>query len=106
SFTEALAFKKVVGEVPADIVVGISRLEALYAFIEKYCSKFQHTSERVLWKLLITIAQFITRICKDGGKRRRTKGECDFMLFRNPSADLLLRKSELDVDLMKKVKLT
>ncbi|KAF6166754.1 hypothetical protein GIB67_005630, partial [Kingdonia uniflora] len=73
SLAEALAFRKAAGDVPEDIVVGISRLEAF---------------------------------CKDGGKRRRSKGECDFMLFRNPSTDLLLCKSELDVDLMKKVKLT
>ncbi|KAF6155332.1 hypothetical protein GIB67_019858 [Kingdonia uniflora] len=35
SLAEALAFKKVAGGVLADIVVGISRLEALYAFISK-----------------------------------------------------------------------
>lgn len=31
------------------------------------------------------------------------EGEREFVFFRNPSADMLLRESELDVDLIKKV---
>lgn len=33
----------------------------------------------------------------------RSDGEREFMFFRNPSADMLLRKSELDINLIKKV---
>ena len=33
----------------------------------------------------------------------RADGEREFMFFRNPSADMLLRESELDVDLIKQV---
>ena len=33
----------------------------------------------------------------------RADGEREFMFFRNPSADMLLRESELDIDLIKKV---
>ena len=34
----------------------------------------------------------------------RADGEREFLFFRNPSADMLLHESELDVDLIKKVK--
>ena len=33
----------------------------------------------------------------------RADGEREFLFFRNPSADMLLRESELDVDLIKQV---
>lgn len=33
----------------------------------------------------------------------RSDGEREFMFYRNPSADMLLRETELDVDLIKKV---
>lgn len=36
----------------------------------------------------------------------RADGEREFMFFRNPSADMLLHESELEVDLLKKVKLS
>ncbi|KAI3902662.1 hypothetical protein MKW92_024613, partial [Papaver armeniacum] len=32
----------------------------------------------------------------------RADGECEFMYFRNPSADMLLRESELNKDLLRK----
>ena len=34
----------------------------------------------------------------------RADGEREFMFFRNPSADMLLRESELDTNLVKKVR--
>lgn len=34
----------------------------------------------------------------------RADGEREFMFFRNPSADMLLRENELDADLIKKVR--
>jgi len=33
----------------------------------------------------------------------RADGEREFLFFRNPSADMLLKESELDTDLIKKV---
>lgn len=33
----------------------------------------------------------------------RSDGEREFMFFRNPSADMLLREAELDFDLIRKV---
>ena len=36
----------------------------------------------------------------------KADGEREFMFLRNPSADMLLKESELDVDLIKKVQLT
>lgn len=33
----------------------------------------------------------------------RSNGEREFMFFRNPSADMLLREAELDFDLIRKV---
>lgn len=33
----------------------------------------------------------------------RADGEREFMFYRNPSADMLLKESELDIDLIKKV---
>lgn len=36
----------------------------------------------------------------------RADGEREFMFFRNPSADMLLRESELEVDLLRKVKIS
>lgn len=35
----------------------------------------------------------------------REDGEREFMFYRHPSADMLLHESELDVDLVKKVRL-
>lgn len=35
----------------------------------------------------------------------RDDGEREFMFFRNPSADMLLRESELDANLIKKVRI-
>lgn len=35
----------------------------------------------------------------------RNDGEREFMFYRNPSADMLLEESELDFDLIKKVKM-
>lgn len=36
----------------------------------------------------------------------RDDGEREFMFFRNPSADMLLRDTELDANLIKKVRIT
>jgi fructokinase len=34
----------------------------------------------------------------------RSDGEREFMFYRNPSADMLLRKNEIDANLIKRVK--
>ena len=36
----------------------------------------------------------------------RADGEREFMFFGNPSADMLLQESELDIDLVKKARIT
>ncbi|WOH01381.1 hypothetical protein DCAR_0520763 [Daucus carota subsp. sativus] len=106
SLAEAPAFKKAAGGAPANVAVGISRLGGSSAFIGKVGEdEFGYMLAEILKENKVdnsgmrfdpaarTALAFVTL---------RSDGEREFMFFRNPSADMLLRKSELDINLIKK----
>ncbi|XP_043691422.1 probable fructokinase-7 isoform X2 [Telopea speciosissima] len=106
SIAEAPAFKKAPGGAPANVAVGIARLGGSSAFIGKVgADEFGYMLADILKQNNVnnsgmrfdpgarTALAFVTL---------RADGEREFMFFRHPSADMLLRESELDVDLIKK----
>ncbi|XP_042483896.1 probable fructokinase-7 [Macadamia integrifolia] len=106
SLAEAPAFKKAPGGAPANVAVGISRLGGLSAFIGKVGEdEFGYMLADILKQNNVDNSG----IRFDPGARTalafvtlRADGEREFMFFRHPSADMLFRESELDVDLIKK----
>ncbi|XP_057854903.2 probable fructokinase-7 [Cryptomeria japonica] len=109
SLADAPAFKKAPGGAPANVAVGISRLGGSSAFVGKVGedefgymladimkeNKVEHRGIRFDPGARTALA-FVTL---------RADGEREFMFFRNPSADMLLDASELDVDLIKQAKI-
>ncbi|XP_010255595.1 PREDICTED: probable fructokinase-7 [Nelumbo nucifera] len=106
SLAEAPTFKKVPGGAPANVAVGISRLGGSSAFIGKVGDdEFGHMLADILKQNNVNISG----VRFDSGARTalafvtlRADGEREFLFFRHPSADMLLRESELDVGLIKK----
>ncbi|CAI9302355.1 unnamed protein product [Lactuca saligna] len=105
SLAEAPDFKKAPGGAPANVAVGIARLGGSSAFIGKVGDdEFGHMLADILKKNKVdnsgmrfdqnarTALAFVTL---------KSDGEREFMFFRNPSADMLLRESELDLNLIK-----
>ncbi|XP_076927476.1 putative fructokinase-7 [Bidens hawaiensis] len=109
SLAEAPAFEKAPGGAPANVAVGISRLGGSSAFIGKVGddqfgymladilkkNKVNNSGMRFDHKARTTLA-FVSR---------KSDGEREFLFFRNPSADMLLQESELDVNLIKQAKI-
>ncbi|KAK6936381.1 Carbohydrate kinase PfkB [Dillenia turbinata] len=109
SLAEAPAFSKAAGGAPANVAVGISRLGGSAAFVGKVGEdEFGFMLANILKENNVdnsgvrfdhnarTALAFVTL---------RADGEREFLFFRNPSADMLLHESELDVDLIKKGKI-
>lgn len=109
SLAEAPAFKKAPGGAPANVAVGIARLGGSSAFIGKVGEdEFGYMLADILKENNVnnegmrfdpgarTALAFVTL---------RNDGEREFMFYRNPSADMLLQESELDIDLIKKAKI-
>ncbi|CAH2065688.1 unnamed protein product [Thlaspi arvense] len=109
SLADAPAFKKAPGGAPANVAVGIARLGGSSAFIGK-------VGEDEFGYMLANILKD-NNVNSDGmrfdpGARTAlafvtltSEGEREFMFYRNPSADMLLQESELDLDLIKKAKI-
>ncbi|KAL6606934.1 hypothetical protein ACP70R_042587 [Stipagrostis hirtigluma subsp. patula] len=108
SLAEAPAFKKAPGGAPANVAVGIARLGGSSAFIGKVGDdEFGYMLSDILKQnnvnnqgLLFdpharTALAFVTL---------RSDGEREFMFYRNPSADMLLEETELDLQLIRKAK--
>ncbi|GKA35550.1 probable fructokinase-6, chloroplastic [Tanacetum coccineum] len=106
ALAEAPAFKKAPGGAPANVAVGIARLGGSSAFIGKpLADEFGYMLADILKENNVnnegmrfdpgarTALAFVT-LKKDG--------EREFMFYRNPSADMLLEESELDLDLIRK----
>ncbi|KAG9158443.1 hypothetical protein Leryth_013185 [Lithospermum erythrorhizon] len=106
SLAEAPAFKKAPGGAPANVAVCVSKLGGSSAFIGKVGNdEFGYMLSNILKDHKVdnsgmrfdpyarTALAFVTL---------RDDGEREFMFYRNPSADMLLHDSELDVDLVKK----
>ncbi|KAL9226505.1 hypothetical protein vseg_002311 [Gypsophila vaccaria] len=109
SLAEAPAFKKAPGGAPANVAVGIARLGGTSAFIGKVGEdEFGYMLADILKQNNVnsegmrfdpgarTALAFVTL---------RKDGEREFMFYRNPSADMLLEESELDLDLITKAKI-
>ncbi|KAI3471085.1 hypothetical protein Pfo_027748 [Paulownia fortunei] len=106
SLAEAPSFKKAPGGAPANVAVCIAKLGGSAAFIGKVGQdEFGHMLANILKENKVdnsgvrfdpyarTALAFVTL---------RADGEREFMFFRNPSADMRLHESELDVNLVKK----
>lgn len=104
SLADAPSFKKAPGGAPANVAVAISRLGGNSAFIGKVGDdEFGHMLKGILTHYGVdsngvkfdanarTALAFVTL---------RDDGEREFMFYRNPSADMLLQESELDLDLI------
>uniref|UniRef100_A0A0D6R265 fructokinase n=1 Tax=Araucaria cunninghamii TaxID=56994 RepID=A0A0D6R265_ARACU len=109
SLARAPAFKKAPGGAPANVAVCIARLGGLSAFIGKVGDdEFGYMLADILKKNNVNNKG----IRFDAGARTalafvtlRADGEREFMFYRNPSADMLLVESELEVDLIKQAKI-
>lgn len=106
SLAEAPAFVKAPGGAPANVAVCISKLGGSSAFLGKVGDdEFGHMLTNILKENNVnnngvrfdpnarTALAFVTL---------RHDGEREFVFFRNPSADMLLKESELDVNLVQK----
>ncbi|KAK2650477.1 hypothetical protein Ddye_017966 [Dipteronia dyeriana] len=111
SLAEASGFKKAAGGAPANVAVGISRLGGSAALLARYINymlcddEFGHMLADIPKQNNVdnsgmrfdsqarTALAFVTL---------RADGDREFMFYRNPSADMLLCKAELDVNLIKK----
>ncbi|GAB4858679.1 hypothetical protein Ancab_010151 [Ancistrocladus abbreviatus] len=106
SLAEAPAFNKAPRGAPADVAVGVSRLGGSSAIIGKVGNdEFGYMLADILKQNKVdnsgmrfdpkarTALAFITL---------RADGEREFLFYRNPSADMLLEESELDVNLIEK----
>ncbi|PKA60159.1 Putative fructokinase-5 [Apostasia shenzhenica] len=106
SLAEAPAFKKSPGGAPANVAVGIARLGGSSAFVGKVGKdEFGYMLSNMLKENKVDNSG----VRFDAGARTalafvtlRADGEREFMFYRNPSADMLLKESELDVELIKK----
>ncbi|PON88069.1 Ribokinase [Trema orientale] len=109
SLAEAPAFKKAPGGAPANVAVGISRLGGTSAFIGKVGDdEFGYLLSNILKENNVnnsgvrfdptarTALAFVTL---------RADGEREFLFYRNPSADMLLREAELDIALLEQARI-
>ncbi|KAI4388925.1 hypothetical protein MLD38_001213 [Melastoma candidum] len=109
SLAESPAFKKAPGGAPANVAVGIARLGGSSAFIGKVGEdEFGYMLAEILKENNVNSSGMRF----DPGARTalafvtlRSDGEREFMFYRNPSADMLLHESELDLDLITKAKI-
>lgn len=109
SLAESYAFIKAPGGAPANVACAISKLGGNAAFIGK-------VGDDEFGKLLVDILKQnkvnTDGVCFDTGARTalafvtlRKDGEREFMFYRNPSADMLLKESELNMGLIQKAKI-
>lgn len=106
SLAEAPAFVKAAGGAPANVAIAISRLGGTSAFVGKLGDD---EFGKMLANILKDNGVIDGGICFDSAARTalafvtlRADGEREFMFYRNPSADMLLREDELNLDLIRK----
>ncbi|XP_065878171.1 probable fructokinase-5 [Euphorbia lathyris] len=109
SLAESGAFIKAPGGAPANVACAITKLGGSCAFIGKVGDdEFGH----MLVNILKTNGVNSSGVCFDKEARTalafvtlKKNGEREFMFYRNPSADMLLKESEINMDLIKKAKI-
>ncbi|KAM7272864.1 hypothetical protein ACFE04_027528 [Oxalis oulophora] len=109
SLAESTAFIKAPGGAPANVACAITKLGGASAFIGKFGDdEFGHMLVDILKKNGVNS----NGVCFDEHARTalafvtlKKDGEREFMFYRNPSADMLLKESELNMDLIKKAKI-
>lgn len=104
SLAEAPAFQKAPGGAPANVAAGVAKLGRTAAFIGKVGDdEFGH----MLAHTIAEVGVDVRGVRFDASARTalafvtlRADGEREFMFYRHPSADMLLRPDELDNDLL------
>ncbi|KAL6293877.1 hypothetical protein ACE6H2_002019 [Prunus campanulata] len=108
SLAEAPGFLKAPGGAPANVAIAVARLGGKAAFVGKLGDdEFGHMLAGILKQYGVTGEGILF----DQGARTalafvtlRADGEREFMFYRNPSADMLLRPDELNFELIKSAK--
>ncbi|GKV35168.1 hypothetical protein SLEP1_g43472 [Rubroshorea leprosula] len=109
SLAESTGFLKAPGGAPANVACAITRLGGSSAFIGKVGDD---EFGRMLVDILKQNGVNSEGVCFDKEARTalafvtlKTNGEREFMFYRNPSADMLLKESELNMGLIKNAKI-
>lgn len=108
SLAEAPGFLKAPGGAPANVAIAVSRLGGQAAFVGKLGDdEFGHMLAEILKQNGVRSGG----ITFDQGARTalafvtlRADGEREFMFYRNPSADMLLKPEELNLELIRSAK--
>ncbi|KAK6255391.1 Carbohydrate kinase PfkB - like 6 [Theobroma cacao] len=108
SLAEAPGFLKAPGGAPANVAIAVARLGGKASFVGKLGDdEFGHMLADILKKNGVSE----DGILFDQGARTalafvtlRADGEREFMFYRNPSADMLLKPEELNLDLIRSSK--
>ncbi|XP_021291353.1 probable fructokinase-4 [Herrania umbratica] len=108
SLAEAPGFLKAPGGAPANVAIAVARLGGKASFVGKLGDdEFGHMLADILKKNGVSC----DGILFDQGARTalafvtlRADGEREFMFYRNPSADMLLKPEELNLDLIRSSK--
>ncbi|KAK3039005.1 hypothetical protein RJ639_027490, partial [Escallonia herrerae] len=109
SLAESQGFLKAPGGAPANVACAIAKLGGTSAFIGKVGKdEFGYMLADILKKNGVNS----DGVCFDEHARTalafvtlKRNGEREFMFYRNPSADMLLKESELHMDLIKQAKI-
>lgn len=106
SLAESRGFLKAPGGAPANVAVAVAKLGGNAAFVGKVGDdEFGHMLADILKKNGVDVS------CTLFDEHARTalafvtlkkNGEREFMFYRNPSADMLLKETELNLDMIKK----
>ncbi|KAJ8759656.1 hypothetical protein K2173_009740 [Erythroxylum novogranatense] len=109
SLAESNGFLKAPGGAPANVACAITKLGGKSAFIGKFGDdEFGHMLVNILKKNSVNT----DGVCFDQHARTalafvtlKSNGEREFMFYRNPSADMLLKESEMNMDLIKQARI-
>lgn len=108
SLAEAPGFVKAPGGAPANVAIAVSRMGGKASFVGKLG---EDDFGRMLAGILDQNGVDCSGITFDQGARTalafvtlRADGEREFMFYRNPSADMLLRPDELNLELIRSVR--
>ncbi|CDP11542.1 unnamed protein product [Coffea canephora] len=109
SLAESKGFLKAPGGAPANVACAITKLGGVSAFIGKVGDD---EFGRMLVDILAKNGVKSDGVCLDKHARTalafvtlKRNGEREFMFYRNPSADMLLKESELNMGLIKQAKI-